>query len=86
MKTIKIQVTQKDIDNGKPRDMGYCPIAMAIHRCRFRKAEVDNSVIHLHGYYSDEDPLPMPQTAKRFVKQFDAEKPVRPFTFSLKVP
>ena len=86
MKTIRVKVTRRDIDNGKPRDMDSCPIAKAIHRCRFRKAEVDNSVIHLRGYYSDGDPLPMPETAKRFVKQFDAGKPVKPFAFTLRIP
>ena len=67
---MKIQVTQKDIDRGVPRDALRCPIALALQR----ELGVDNIAV---GRTFTHDAWDV------FVQDFDAGRPVRPQKFDL---
>lgn len=77
---MRIYVTKKDIADGQPKNPLFCPIACAANR-RFGKwVRVDSSEIRIV-----ERSYKLPPAAKKFVKDFDSLKPVRPFSFTLPV-
>lgn len=87
MKTIRINVTERDIARGRPRNLQSCPIARAAHRHQgLRRAEVNGAsiVVPLAGttssYY-----IAMPQRAQSFVGAFDAGLHPEPFSFNITV-
>ncbi len=85
MKTIKIIVTKTDIQKGKRDTSNLCPVAKAIRRCA-----------GLYGIdvYGDElgfgialrRLVDLPKKVSKFVERFDFGKPVKPFSFTLKLP
>ncbi len=77
---MKITVTQKDIKNGK-HNAAYCPIALAVDRVLGSKETiVGTNFVATHNGLMD-----LPLKAKRFIEKFDAGKPVKGFTFKLKL-
>jgi hypothetical protein len=78
-KTIKVTVTKSDISNGRHRAVQACPIALAIKRRRKSKeVYVGNYTVELR-----DQTYKLPHAAQVFIKRFDNEQPVRPFTFKL---
>lgn len=77
---MRIEVTQKDIDRGKPCDDSMCPIALAIKRqIRRRVVNVTRSRVNLaHGRI-----IGLPKEALVFIEWFDDGLPVQPFSFDL---
>jgi hypothetical protein len=83
--TLKIHVTQEDIDNGIRDDALKCPIARAIKR-------VVSSFLSVSGYDINFDDgfnflrIPPPEKVTDFIIAFDAGDPVEPFDFELNLP
>ena len=81
MKKI-INITAKDIKNGKRQDCSACPIALAATRAF--KIKMGCGAMILSG---DEVKTPnyyLPIKAMRFIKDFDGGKTVAPFKFTIK--
>jgi hypothetical protein len=84
---MRIKVTQADIDAGKPRKCGQCPLALALIRRLKPVADtltvagkisyLDTKGNHRIAYTPDE--------AYNFWTDFDAGRPVKPFSFNLKI-
>ena len=73
-----VKVTRKDIRHGEPDSTDSCPIALALRRMSFEWCQVQNSY---WSYYNNRNRAPLPKKAKEFIKAFDQEKPVSPFSF-----
>ncbi len=75
-----IEVTEKDIK--KNSHCSYnCPIAMAIKR-----AFGNSHVVSVYKNISiDGEIYPTPKSAFKFITDFDAGKPVKPFRFRLRI-
>lgn len=76
-----ISVELKHIKRGKRKDSLLCPVALAIR-------EQVSSVWHLQASYKFLDVnyarYHTPRSVLRFMRKFDAAKPVKPFNFILK--
>jgi hypothetical protein len=84
---MKIIVTQKDIDKGLKSSCYECPIARAFKR------EVKNEI--RYGFAVNADSIDhftkddkwyiyaLPKEAKKFIRRFDHDQPVKPFTFEI---
>lgn len=88
MKKIVVNVTAKDIREGKQHECDSCPVARAISRKLNRSVRV---LITAFRYFQSprrgwSDLLPLPSKAEFFIAAFDGYKPVRPFRFTLNVP
>lgn len=88
MKTIKVKVTQRDIELGRALckcDFDHsdkCPIAVRLHAMKFKRWVVRETFVQDDEGYA----LPLPANARRFIGRFDRGKDVQPFTFTLKIP
>lgn len=86
---VKITVTREDIAKGEAtRHMTVrphcCPVARAVQRaCEDTELKVwEHGVYRSHG----DDIAQLPKKAGNFVVRFDDGKPVKPFTFTLRMP
>ena len=84
-KTIKINVTQEDIDSGTTRDSKKCPVRNAIkngcgsHTCIVMEKFI---LLTIKGeWYSAVPPI----NALQFIQDFDNDKSVEPFEFEMVV-
>jgi hypothetical protein len=81
---VRIEVTEADITRGIRRKPGSCPIAHAANRVISAPCSAwptwGKAGPRLVGDY-DYD---LPRSAYRFMRAFDAGKPVKPFTFFAK--
>ena len=90
MERIKIQVTDKDINNGRKYSTANCPIALAIRRTvkdRQKTSWGANiiSVTPAFISFGDNVDLKVSRSAKRFMNEFDKGGDVKAFNFILKV-
>jgi hypothetical protein len=86
----QVQITQEDIDQATPEDSSHCMIAQAVARevgCTERWVSVDLQLIefsdpkrHLRVAYLT------PDLAQQRLLDFDAGRPVEPFTITLQRP
>ena len=89
MKTITINVTKEDIARGRPRRPNSCPVALATQRALDASVSagciavtgIECSILEEHGEYSY---YALPDSARAFIKNFDNEKPGKPFRFAMK--
>lgn len=80
---MKIDVTAADIQLGRPRTITLCPVARAIRRATKSR----------HGLWSVCESFILcgkirhktPRKVAAFIRRFDNQKPVEPFSFELKV-
>ena len=80
-----IKVEQYQIDNGLPRSMCSCPVALAIERCTGRhivEVSDEHVTIFEHGEFVN---ILLPLAAQEFIKRYDEGSPVEPFEFELEV-
>jgi hypothetical protein len=70
MKTLRIQVTQEDIDNGKQMNSYGCAIGLALQR---QYSEFDASV-GLLAFYLNGFPYKNTDEMVQFVRDFDTHK------------
>lgn len=82
MSTVRVIVTQEDIDLGKPYDSWHCPIARALWRAIGRKCAVGTDDFRLPGTCG---PVPLPNSAHEFINRFDDHEHVEPFEFEIPV-
>jgi hypothetical protein len=83
--TIKVEVTQADIDKGVRHDPFGCPVALAVRRTIRRRAAVGQSMLYVWFGEQQHDGRLITAVAE-FVTFFDAGLPVSPFSFTLNVP
>jgi hypothetical protein len=77
-----VRVDQKDIKRGKMWDAEFCPIAYALKDEKFKDVYVDASGIQ----FRDGDfamTYKIPKEAKKFIRDFDDEKEVKPLSFKI---
>ncbi len=80
---MKINVTAEHIKRGKPKSCVYCPVALALKE--------QFAPVVFNGWYVWCPPLvkgaliEMPQEVLDFAADFDAGKPVEPFSFELAI-
>lgn len=82
---MKIEVTQKDIDYGIQGESELCPIARAVKRETKRKnVHVDRSTVEIYRNKSNGSNFyTLPPKAQTFVRRFDRQESVKPFSFEL---
>lgn len=75
-----VNVTQEDIDNGKPRHICGCPVALAVKRMA-----LDPGSVYVSGRYTNIDGHQHVNSRKtsKFVNDFDSGNPVKPFEFEI---
>ena len=77
-----IEVTQEDIDNGEKVQADRCAVAIALQRCGFINAHISQSnIVYGVPYKSIETPF----AASEFIKHYDANDEVKPFSFELDI-
>lgn len=87
MGRIKIEVTDEDIRTGTPNSCLSCPITKAVMRALNKENSVDERVIAVYDYTGGgvrTKCFPLSRNARKFVRDFDARKKVKPFYFFLK--
>lgn len=78
---MKISVTKNDIKNGVPLSECKCPIALAIKRkLKTNKVHVEDVSATILDQY-----IMLPSIAVSFIKDFDCETEVLPFSFNLDI-
>lgn len=88
MPKLTIEVTEHDIKNGQPCAPECCPIALAF---RERWGLDEDEELHVdkygilieNGNGEETFRCPMPDAGCRFIDDFDAGRPVSPFTLTL---
>ncbi len=75
MKTIRVK--QKHIDKGVQRSFEACPIAHAI----LEQAAMESVKVGLCAVAIDGLPYCLPPIAKKFARDFDKGRKVKPFSF-----
>ncbi len=94
MKTIEIEVTSEDIENGVPGDACRCPIALAVERqigCTVQSVGQGKIYLRRHSSFGvnySVEGYNLPAKAARFVQWFDTaligRYLVKPFKFAAK--
>jgi hypothetical protein len=80
-----IMVTQEDINAGAPSRCADCPVALAAKRAFYpRNVMVSSTQLSVWNESRKAyDLLYLPLEAQRFVRHFDGNAPVWPFSFSV---
>lgn len=93
MPILEVQVTSKDIREGRERSCIACPIALAIKRLLpDAYIEVGSTGVNFYRNTSDESPFytsVLPDKAAHFIEDFDDDLSIirlEPFSFSLYIP
>lgn len=76
---VTVKVTQDHIDKAT-KGCTKCPIALAVRSLGFRKAVVALDVVYLSVFDHE---IKLPHRAKRFIEDFDGQRPVKPCQFTL---
>jgi hypothetical protein len=78
---MKVRVLRKHIEEGKPQSATSCPIALALREATgCKKVEVSGFNDITVGGVSFETS----RSADAFIREFDAQRPVKPFTLDFK--
>lgn len=96
MATILVHVTQDHIDKGCKGDSDNCPVALALLNAGVLTPVVYAPSLGPLGGLAGLWPVAggtayldiavhMPRSVERFIGRFDDGKPVKPFTFKLKI-
>lgn len=79
---MTINITQEDIKKGKKRDCATCPVALGMKRAGLYGAVYPAEYFdYVKRFY-----IRLPQEAINFIKAFDGDLLVEPFSFSLTLP
>lgn len=76
-----IKVTEKHIYLGQRESADSCPVALAVTEAIKTEVSIDTDSISLDSWKTS---TTLPRSAKRFIRNFDNSKPVKPFNFILK--
>lgn len=90
MKTVKIDVTQEDIDLGRPQCAYRCPVALAISRIlegKVGEVIVGDEEVHINRL-NDEDFVlrTHSENVSGRIKTYDDTGKMDPFSFELELP
>lgn len=80
---LRIDVTAEHIRLGEAGDGEECPIALAL--CEETGKRWLVCAVHAELAERPYAACRLPRRVQRFVQQFDADKPVRPFAFDLEI-
>ena len=83
MTRVLIKVTEEDIKKGIALRCMNCPIALAVNRSLVFSEKVSVGSRFCH---TDKESIPLSRSARRFIRRFDKQKPVKPFNFYLRLP
>lgn len=89
MRTVRIEVTAKDIIYGDRWSPSTCPIARAARRAGVRGARVGSVALEAENHLLLRDAslvASLPDPARAFVKRFDEGMTVEPFAFDVSLP
>lgn len=78
-----MEVTARDIALGHPGQPSSCPLARALKRAFRYKRRVR---VGLDTLWVGVDPLPHTERTASFMDMFDDRRPVKPFSFVLRLP
>lgn len=81
---MKIHVTQRHIESGKPKDNHACPIALAVKsiNTEFTRIPINSIRVGRHLIAINEEIYELPNIANQFITDFDKGEKVEPFTFA----
>lgn len=89
---VKIKVTEDCISKGRPHQVRFCPVALAIRGIigAMEYVSVEKDIVYLRPPHPNEVNGPkssslLPRSAKRFIKKFDSWHPVQPFNFFINI-
>jgi hypothetical protein len=83
MKLKRIVVTKKDIKYGFKESESECPVALALVR-GFKLSVDQNALVKAEGLYVESlGWFKLPPSVRIFMKAFDKDKFVKPFSFTL---
>ena len=85
-RTVRVNVTQEDIDHGLPNSAIACPISLALRRVP-EIAQFDCFVWGSGITLGDND-VALPASAREFIERYDEKgrRRAKPFSFNLEVP
>ncbi len=86
MQTMRITVTQEDIDNGRRCDPDCCPVGRALSRAGLIHYGVIGSAVMIKDGQAHAMALPLPAPVRDWILDFDGSRAVEPFSFELPVP
>lgn len=89
--SLKVEVTQKDIDIGLRGDCSQCPVALAVSRALIAAGleygvGVDELNIKLFRHGMLVHTIRTPKEVAEFIEDFDSRYSVEPFLFEIEVP
>lgn len=86
--TITVNVTQADIDRGKPMDPHLCPIMYGIWSAGLHPKiySVGRAGFYAQYHKDFETLAPLTADARHFLDAFDDGNKVKPFTFEIELP
>jgi hypothetical protein len=89
-RVVIFDVTQDDIDQGRPRDCYNCPVARSVVRTLGLGPAADEWTVGswvIAGWLRDRQvvSVPAPIRVCRFIDEFDRGQPVEPFSFELEL-
>lgn len=84
LKQLKITVTEDDIEKGTRCHAFSCPIARALKRMKYEDVTVSNYLLLFKNNTGISDFFILSRRAVKFIKDFDTNKKVKPFTFTAK--
>ena len=83
MATLTVEVTQADIDVGKPENCRLCPVALALKRATGMDWWVDTKFFAKQTFRNDF--IKTPTRVAAFIRRFDRTHHGKPFHFRLEI-
>ena len=86
MKTIIVNVTLRNIEQGLPNQSQHCPVALALRDLGYCFVEVRMGEISIWRPHEHPIKCSNPKVSIDFISKFDRDIEVEPFSFGLQVP
>lgn len=80
---VTINVTQEDIDHGEKGNCSRCPVALAASRVLYHPTIWPCGIWFGRPCSMNRCSVPTPPEVTKFVSDFDSDRPVEPFSFTL---
>lgn len=81
-----IEITEKDIKDGYPKNIQYCPLGLAAHRVFSTRVMVDGARLYVYDSRNIEIVYTLPEEISNWVSDYDNGKDVNPVSFELEEP
>jgi hypothetical protein len=87
MVAVTVDVTQNDIAHGRRGLCRECPAALAMERAGIVEPRVRNTELWLRTAHEHRlVKVRLPESAAKFIDDFDANRTVEPFSFQIDIP